>query len=656
MVHDLQSIIGCPLDKIYQLSRNEILIKYKNIHTNTKESLFIRNGEFACLTEKQIKTPQTPSTFAMALRKYIQNGRITSVSQHEFDRIIIIKIGKKTGEFSLVIEFFSEGNIILVDPNNNIILPFIHQSWAHRKVKGRQPYVPPPSQINPTLLDKNAFLEKLHQSNADLVRTLAVNINLSGHIAEEICIRSQVSKETKIEDLNENETDIIYDALQQFLSFFKKDIYHPLLIKKEGNVVDVLPFKFESYNDFDMEEIESFIRGLASFIDYSDLEEEPVKVESKTDKEIGKLNRMLDQQKEKMDVLKKDIVTKKMEGELIYLHFQQVDDLLNLITKILTLKDKQESINKIQSLDFVSVFDPSKNKLIVSLSDTNGSKFDISLNFRKSVSENAEKAYDDSKKLQKKLKGAEKSIEKTEEKLKEVLKKKAVESASELENEKTRFIEKKQRHFWFERYRWSISRNGNLIVAGKDAKSNEQVVKKYLDKKDRYAHADIHGAPSCVIKSKSFNDVFLEISDSTLEDACLFASCYSRAWKQFTEVQAYWVLPEQVSKTPQSGEFVPKGAFIIRGKRNFCKCFLEIGIGLIDLDGEKRWMGGSVESMDKWCQQYFVIRPGNMKIKDIVSLIAKQTETSIDDIMHVLPSGGFTLIRSVGIDGLKKEG
>ena len=45
-------------------------------------------------TKRQIETPLKPTTFAMTLRKYLMNGRITEIVQHEFDRIIKIKISK----------------------------------------------------------------------------------------------------------------------------------------------------------------------------------------------------------------------------------------------------------------------------------------------------------------------------------------------------------------------------------------------------------------------------------------------------------------------------------------------------------------------------------------------------------------------------------
>jgi len=99
IVAELQELIGSNIDKIYQITQNELLIKLKNISTKQKENIFIRNGELISLTKKEFKIPLTPSIFAMTLRKYLQNGRIIQITQHEFDRIIKFKIRTKEGEF-----------------------------------------------------------------------------------------------------------------------------------------------------------------------------------------------------------------------------------------------------------------------------------------------------------------------------------------------------------------------------------------------------------------------------------------------------------------------------------------------------------------------------------------------------------------------------
>lgn len=641
--NELQSLKGCYIDKIFQLTRNELLIKVKNIKNKEKSSIYIRNGEFLSNTKKEIETPQDPSIFAMTLRKYLQNGIITYISQHEFDRILILKVGKKEGEYSLVIEFFSDGNIILVDPEGKIILPLIRQAWAHRSIRGREPYSPPPSQTNPFNISKEKFIELLKESNTDIVRTLAVNLNLSGPIAEEICKRSNIDKRLKIDQLTQDTIDQLFNSFTDFLKIFKENKYHPVLVKKDKEIIDILPLKFESYKDIEFDNIDSLSNGLENFIDKKPVEK---KRDSRAQKLLGKLNRQLVQQQETIKSLEKEITNKKQEGDIIYLNYQDIEKLLLEIKDILELKDKESEIKKINEKEIVKEFNPLENLLILNLKDTSGKVTEVKINFRKTVSENAEKAYDDNKKLRSKLNGAEKSVIKTEELIEKAKKEEEKEKIIE-ENIKPK---KKESLQWFEKYRWFISSDGNIVVGGKDAKSNDIIVKKYLKEGDRYAHADIQGAPSIIIKSKDVDDKPIEISEKTLEEACIFAASFSKAWKQFAEAQAYWVLPEQVSKTAQSGEFVPKGAFIIRGTRNYKKCKLEIAIGKIEVLGEEKIMAGPITSVKKRASKYIILEPGGIKKSEISRKIAKAFDVNVDSVDRVLPAGGVTVIETAGVN------
>jgi predicted ribosome quality control (RQC) complex YloA/Tae2 family protein len=641
IVKDLQELKGNYIDKIYQLTRDELLIRIKKKDTKQKENLFIRNGKLISITQKQFETPTKPSIFAMTLRKYLLNGRIEEISQHEFDRIIKLKISKKEGDYNLVIEFFSDGNIILLNPDGNIILPLIKQRWAHRSIKSNESYLPPPAQTNPFNLTNEKFKEIIKESNADIVRTLAVNVNLSGIIAEEICKRANVDKTIQVSDIDDDKFENIFTALSEFVRLFQKEKINPIYVKKNGIIIDILPFKFKSYENLDFENIESFTRGLEKFIDVKKPEK---KIISEVEKQIDKLSRQLKQQQETVVELNEKIAQKKSEGDLIYLNYQPLEELLNEIKEILELKDKESKITEINSKEIVINFDPSDKHFIVNLKDTTGKFFEIRINFRKTVAENAEKAYDDNKKLRSKLTGAKKSIKKTKE-LIDIAKKK-----EKIEYDKKEIVFKKDKILWFERFRWFISNEGNIIIGGKDAKSNEIVVKKYLKEGDRYAHADIQGAPSIIIKSKGLKDEKIEISEKTLDEACIFAASFSKAWKQFAEAQAYWVLPEQVSKTAQSGEFVPKGAFIIRGKRNYKKCKLELAVGKISINDEFKIMCGPIDSVKKMAESYVIIQPGEIKKSDLAHKLSKVFKISVDNIDRVLPPGGAIIIKSVGID------
>ena len=646
IVSELQELLGSYIDKTYQLTREELLIRVNNRKIKQKESIFIRNGELICTTQKKFETPLKPTTFAMTLRKYILNGRITTITQHEFDRIINLKISKKEGEYALIIEFFSEGNIILVNPDGKIILPLIKKHWAHRTIKSGSDYMPPPSQINPFNLSKDEFTDLLKKSEADLVRTLAVNVNLSGTYAEEICKRSGIERNTKIDKLTELDIEKVFIELSNFLELFKNKEFQPVLVKKDGKPIDILPFKFKSYENLDFEQVNRFTKNLQEFINIK--KKTKKQKETNTKKKLGKLNRQLLQQQTAVKDLGEKIKQKKIEGELIYLNFNQCENLLNEITEVLEYKDKKEKIEKINKQGLVKEFDPLSNMLVIYLLDTKGNISEVKLDFRKSVAENAEKAYNDSKKYLNKLAGARESIEKTKNMI-ESTKKKVVE-----EKEKKKGAIGKT--FWFENFRWFISSEDNIVVGGKDIKSNDKVVKKYLKDGDRYAHADIQGASSCIVKRKDINNKNLPISEKTLEESCIFSACHSKAWKQFTEAQAYWVLPEQVSKTPQSGEFVPKGAFIIRGKRNYYRCKLEFAVGEIMVGETRKIMGGPVEAVKKRASKYIVLIPGDIKRNVIAHKLARALDIPVDQVDRVLPAGGVNIVETMGFElSMRKE-
>jgi len=638
IVLELQDLIGCYVEKIYQLSRDEILLRVQQKTANQKASIFIRNGELLCLTEKPFEAPEKPSLFAMTLRKYLLNGKISEITQHEFDRIIKIKIGRKEGDYTLVCELFSKGNVILLNPEGRIIRPLIKQEWASRLIKSGEMYLPPPSQTDPFRLNEQKFKELLTKSSKDLVRTLATSVNLSGMYAEEICVRAGLDKNIKVSDVNEMSIKKIYDELQKFLTVFQQRKIQPVLVKKDDAIIDILPVPFLSYTGMDFEPTMSFSKGLEPFIHVRKVIKPQ---EAKHQKNIEKLQRQQAQQQELIEEFKKNIAEKKLEADLIYLNYQTCEKVLQEIKALLRQKEKVDGISKIRQNPLVKLFDPTANELIILLTDEKGNSVDVPLDFRKSVSENAEQIYGESKKLQEKLKGAEEAVVQTKHELETLKETDVVEEKKEVKHEK---------QWWFERFRWFVSTEGNLVVAGRDASSNDLVVKKYLSDGDRYAHADIHGAPSCVIKSKGVNDEKLPISEKTLEEACLFAASYSRAWNQFGEASAYWVLPEQVSKTPESGEYIPKGAFIIRGKRNYYRCKLEVAVGLVAVGDVEKIMGGPIISVAARAKQYAILIPGVTKKSTIAQKLAKVFDVSTDAVEKVLPPGELAVVKTVGFE------
>jgi predicted ribosome quality control (RQC) complex YloA/Tae2 family protein len=142
-----------------------------------------------------------------------------------------------------------------------------------------------------------------------------------------------------------------------------------------------------------------------------------------------------------------------------------------------------------------------------------------------------------------------------------------------------------RKSYWFEKFAWFITSDNYLVVAGKDAQQNEQLVKRYLRPGDAYLHAEVYGAATCILRAKrrrrkDGKTQVIPLSDQALREAGSFTICRSSAWKSKMVTSAYWVESHQVSKTAPTGEYLSVGAFMIRGRKNFLPAStLEMGLG-----------------------------------------------------------------------------
>ncbi|KAH8886755.1 hypothetical protein GQ53DRAFT_844692 [Thozetella sp. PMI_491] len=134
---------------------------------------------------------------------------------------------------------------------------------------------------------------------------------------------------------------------------------------------------------------------------------------------------------------------------------------------------------------------------------------------------------------------------------------------------------------WFEKFIWFISSDGYLVLGGRDVQQNEMLYKRYLRKGDVYVHADLHGASSVIIKNNP-KTPDAPIPPSTLTQAGHLSVCSSTAWDSKAGMSAWWVNADQVSKSAPTGEFLPAGSFMVRGKKNFLPpAQLMLGFGLM---------------------------------------------------------------------------
>lgn len=269
----------------------------------------------------------------------------------------------------------------------------------------------------------------------------------------------------------------------------------------------------------------------------------------------------------------------------------------------------------------------------------------ITLDVSKSIEENASAYFEKAKKAKKKIGGAEEAIEKFKKKLeKERLKEAKIEK-------KGKRVEKKERR-WFEKFRWFITSEGILAIGGRDATTNEILIKKHTDPEDRVFHADMAGSPFVVLKCKGKKDP--EIAKS-IEEAAIFTATNSRAWRlNLSSLEVYHVGPEQVTKQAKAGEFMSKGSFMVYGKRRHIATKLECSVGLVnqkaDACGEEpeafegKIMAGPESAVKKMCEKNVKVVQGKGKTSDIAKKINRKIGGDLDETVRSLPAGGVEMV------------
>jgi predicted ribosome quality control (RQC) complex YloA/Tae2 family protein len=214
---------------------------------------------------------------------------------------------------------------------------------------------------------------------------------------------------------------------------------------------------------------------------------------------------------------------------------------------------------------------------------------------------------------------------------------------------------------WYEKYRWFLTTDDVLAIGGRDSSSNSVLIRRHLTENDYVFHAEVNGSPFFILKNAN-NNTSADLSQSIIETAHATVS-FSRSWKDnLSSADAYWVYPYQVKKGAPTGQYLPKGAFIIECKRNFVKNLeIKLAIGLSFIVDRPLFIVGPFSAILKrsiclrnMMPSGFDVVKASKKIKsDFVDYSIKNEfperltnhlkHLSIDEIVRILPVGQFKL-------------
>ncbi|MFX0038455.1 MAG: ribosome rescue protein RqcH [Promethearchaeota archaeon] len=658
---DLILINGTILN-IYEVE--DILIL--KINTNFgKKNLIVKKDSRINLTEYDYPIPKYPSQYIISLRKLLRNRRILKISQHHFDRIIIIELSNNSDEpWKFVIELFNKGNFLLLDEKNIIKVAKKYRKFRDREILPNKEYNFPRSLEEDFLtIKKNEFITLFNDSNVEIVRDLSRKIHISGLYSEEICHRAKIDKNIFGKDLKDDQFENLYDSFKKLrnqLLFGEIEAY--IVFDTNENQISVLPFEIEIHKEKNKKHYPSFNEAVDKYFSKIDSETLKKPKDQKIEDQIKSQEKIL---KNQQDYLK-ELKTKKENyykiGELIYANLNSLEKLQAVILEakkkgyswdVINDKLKIAKLENLNGTEFFEKVVPSTNQILIKINQNN-----IYLDLNKSIGENANNIYSKGKKADKKLKGTITAILKTKEKIDKL------KLDRNLIDKEVDFLIKKPKKKWYEKFRWFFSSDGYLIIGGRDATSNEIIFKKHIEQNDLVFHTIFPGSPLAVIKNPNNQKIPLSTIDQTAE----FAASYSRAWKEnWGVVDVFYINPDQISKTPPSGEFLHKGSFIITGKKNFIKNVktkLTIGLKFVNVEADSqknqeifypKIISGPESAITKQTENFISIVPSKSGgltkgklAKEILSKFYENTVKesriwikllSIDDILLYLPSG-----------------
>lgn len=220
------------------------------------------------LTSQNKPAPNTAPTFCMLLRKYLQNGKIVSVTQPGLERILRFEVEhlNEMGDLCrhvLVIELMGKhSNIILLD--DDVILDSIkHISQmvsSVREVLPGRPYFVPETQgkSNPFEEAREHFFSLLSSESLPASRFLMTHYNgFSTQMSEETVFRARLSQDRSVSELSSEDGEKFWETFQVLLADtsagnFQPAVYYHLGAADAvsgGEPVEYSPLPLSMYRD-----------------------------------------------------------------------------------------------------------------------------------------------------------------------------------------------------------------------------------------------------------------------------------------------------------------------------------------------------------------------------------------------------------------------
>ncbi len=549
---------GYYVSNISSITKNSILLKLH--HPAESNIMLMVSTKGIWFTNKKYRQIEE-NQFVKVLSREIERAKISSVSQPGSERIFFLYFVNRANKVrKLIVEIFGKGNIILCDESMEILWILNPIEVRHRTLRTGSEYVLPPKRGEDVLqisLESMKKIASLQPNNTEVVKWLGNCTSLPRKYLEEILLQSAINTKY-VNLLSDNDIEIIYEKTREITNKIIDEKNHApsVILDKLGLAVDTSPIPMSK--EVNVKKVETYMDGIDQVLSNEILTIGRNLKTEEADRKILELEHDLEEQnKAKMQVISKSKSLRNLAHELMKLSFIGIQDMND--NKVNTLLQSNDS--KIVHENGLTYLDLFNERLKL---ESNIPTFSSLLFCRA-----------------KELERGSINIDKASEELKSRIER--VQNQTQKIREKIQFNMLESKH-WYERYRWFVTTDGHLVIGGRDASSNSAVIRKHMTENDIVFHAEIHGSPFFLVKN-----VRNQENGNFVDETAQATVSFSRAWKDgLSSGDAYWVFPNQVKKGAPTGQYLPKGSFVIEGKRNFYKGVeLKLSIGLIQIENNR---------------------------------------------------------------------
>ncbi|EMA64302.1 ribosome rescue protein RqcH [Halorubrum lipolyticum] len=721
LVTELNRYEGAKVDKAYLYDDDLLRLKLRDFDRGRVE-LMIEVGDIkrahVADAEHVADAPGRPPNFAKMLRNRMSGADFAGVEQYEFDRILTFEFEREDENTTLVAELFGQGNVAALDETGEVVGALQTVRLKSRTVAPGAQYEYPASRLNPLDVSLGGFKRHMRESDSDVVRTLATQLNLGGLYAEEVCTRAGVEKTLPVDEATDDQLRALHEALSRIGERLRSGDIDPRVYEEDldgagsedadgdgdPRVVDVTPFPLSEHEGLPSVGFDSFNAAVDEYFyrlerEDGDAGEAPADASPSRpefEEEIAKQERIIEQQRGAIEGFEEQAEAERERAELLYARYDLVDEVLSTVREARENEVPWDEIAEtleagaergIPAAEAVADVDGGEGTVTVELDreggedGESGDSVRVELDASTGVEVNADRLYQEAKRIEGKKEGAMEAIESTRRELEAVEERKAeweaMEAAddgdgdggdSEDEDDEEEYetdwlsrssIPIRSPDDWYDRFRWFHTSTGYLVIGGRNADQNEELVKKYMGKHDRFFHTQAHGGPVTLLKaagpSESADPV--DFSEETLREAAQFAVSYSSDWKDGRGAgDAYMVEPDQVSKTPESGEYIEKGSFVIRGDRTYFEdvpCRIAVGV---QCEPVTQAIGGPPSAVVDRAATSVTLEPGMYAQNDAAMMVYRELKgrfadqtfvrkvASADQLQEFIPAGGSDIV------------